>query len=97
MEKRLRCLLPHLISNNQSAFIPNRIIGDNILLAQSLCRDYHKDQGPPRCAIKLDLHKAFDTVKWSFIFDVLKHMNFPERFINWTPGLSQMLHDLSQD
>lgn len=79
---RMKSLLPHLISKNQSAFIPNRSIGDNILLAQALVKDYHSP-GPSRCAIKLDIKKAFDTLSWDFLFEVMKRMAFPDRFIGW--------------
>ncbi|KAL8107487.1 hypothetical protein AgCh_024048 [Apium graveolens] len=33
-----------------------------------LCRDSKGNRGPPKCAIKLDLHKVFDGVNWKFIF-----------------------------
>lgn len=62
LAKMLKHILPSLISPNQSAFIQNRSIGDNIMLAQSLCRGYHLQRGPPTCAIKLDIHKAFDSL-----------------------------------
>lgn len=35
----------------------------------------------PRCALKLDLVKANDFVAWSFIFDVMKVMDFHRLFI----------------
>lgn len=56
----------------QTAFVKGRRIGDNILLAQELFRNYHRDKGSPRCAIKVDLKKAYDTVQWDFINNVLK-------------------------
>lgn len=71
-----------IISPFQSAFIQGRSIGDNVLLVQALCREYHKHQGPPRCAMKVDIHKAFDTLSWEFIFGVLRLMNFPKNFIS---------------
>lgn len=55
LANRMKPILGSLISQNQAAFIPGRIMGDNILLAQALCRGYHLDKGPSRCTIKLDL------------------------------------------
>lgn len=83
LSSRLQLVLKDLISPFQSAFIPGRSIGDNVLLVQALCKDYHKSQGPPRCAIKIDIHKAFDTLSWDFIFEALRRMHFPEIFIGW--------------
>lgn len=54
---RLRLALPDIISKSQATFVPGRKIGDNILLAQELLRNYHRSAGPPRCAIKIDLKR----------------------------------------
>lgn len=39
--------------------------------------------GSPRCAITVELQKAYDTVQWQFLFDVLRAMHFPELVIGW--------------
>ncbi|XP_074364627.1 uncharacterized protein LOC141705634 [Apium graveolens] len=72
LASRLKGIMPSIISLNQSAFIPGRRMGDNIMLAQSLCTDYHKQSGTPRCAIKLDIRKAFDSLSWDFLFLLCK-------------------------
>ena len=50
------------MSLNQSAFVPGRRISDNILLTQEIMHNYHVDRGPARCAFKVDIQKAYDTV-----------------------------------
>ncbi|XP_017227807.1 uncharacterized protein LOC108203403 [Daucus carota subsp. sativus] len=64
----------------KSAFVPGRKIGDSIMLAQALFRNYHLNSGPSRCAFKIDLRKAFDSISWSFISSVLSLMGFPPVF-----------------
>ncbi|GKC78481.1 putative RNA-directed DNA polymerase, eukaryota, reverse transcriptase zinc-binding domain protein, partial [Tanacetum coccineum] len=54
--------LTYLVSPNQYAVVPGRRISDNILLTQELMHNYHLDRGPPRCAFKVDIQKAYDTV-----------------------------------
>ncbi|XP_056860006.1 uncharacterized protein LOC130494489 [Raphanus sativus] len=56
---------------------------ENVLLASELVKDYHKDSVSPRCAMKIDISKAFDSVQWSFLLNGLLAMGFPERFIHW--------------
>ena len=83
LASRLKSILPSLISANQSAFIKNRSIGDNVMLAQAICKDYHLRKGAPRCTLKLDIHRAFDSMDWNFILETLRRMNFPSRYIGW--------------
>lgn len=52
-----------------------------MLLASELVNGYHKSTASARCAIKFDIAKAFDTVKWSFIVSVLQAMDLPAQFI----------------
>ncbi|GKB78613.1 hypothetical protein Tco_0945508 [Tanacetum coccineum] len=68
--------LGDLVSINQSAFVLGRRIFDNILLTQELMRTYHRRRGPPRCAFKVDIQKAYDTVDWGFLKSILIGFGF---------------------
>ena len=76
-------LLPSLIDEAQAAFIPGQNISNNIFLAQELFRNYHRVVTGAHCAIKVDLLKAYDMVRWSFLIDLMRQMGFPSRFIEW--------------
>ncbi|GJS43380.1 putative reverse transcriptase domain, reverse transcriptase zinc-binding domain protein [Tanacetum coccineum] len=79
----MKVYLYKLVSLNQSAFVPGRRISDNILLTQELMHNYHLDRGTPRCAFKVDIQKAYDTVDWSFLRDVLMGFGFHSKMIGW--------------
>ncbi|GKE11382.1 putative RNA-directed DNA polymerase, eukaryota, reverse transcriptase zinc-binding domain protein, partial [Tanacetum coccineum] len=72
-----------VVSDNQSAFIPGRRISDNILVTQELMHNYHNHRGPPRCAFTIDIQKAYDTVDWAFLENILGCFGFPNAMIRW--------------
>ncbi|CAN1241083.1 Transposon TX1 uncharacterized 149 kDa protein [Linum perenne] len=80
---RIGRILPWIISPSQSAFIKGRLISDNILLAHELVNSYHKKQVSPRCVVKIDLTKAFDSVCWTALLNVMAALGFPSKLINW--------------
>jgi len=69
--------LDDIVGPNQGAFIPGRSIAENIMLAQELVCNYHREKGRPRCTIKVDLMKAYDSVNWRFILHYLKCFGAP--------------------
>lgn len=80
---RLKVLLPELIEPNQCAFVKGRLLLENVLLATELVKDCHKQSIQHRSILKLDISKAFDSVKWSFIMNTLSAMGIPDMLIHW--------------
>ena len=80
--KRLRPLLPSLISPLQTAFVPGRLGVDNMIIAQEIiCTMSLKRGKEGYMAIKIDLEKAYDRFEWHFIQDILLLYKFPRQLV----------------
>jgi hypothetical protein len=77
---RLNKPLPPLIEENQSAFVKGRSIHDNFFMVQRSVRNLHRKK-IPMLMLKLDMEKAFDSVSWSFLLQILQHRGFGPRCI----------------
>ncbi|WZY73147.1 hypothetical protein YC2023_005387 [Brassica napus] len=80
---RLKPILTECVSPNQAAFLKGRSLGENVLLATELIKDYNKASCLKSAMIKIDIRKAFDTVCWDFVLKVLEAQQFPPMFITW--------------
>lgn len=78
---RLKEVMPKCITLSQSAFIKERLLMENVLLATEIVKDYHKEAISPRCAMMIDISKAFDYVQWAFLLNTLKAMGLLDKFV----------------
>ncbi|RZB60490.1 LINE-1 retrotransposable element ORF2 protein [Glycine soja] len=56
---------------------------DNIFLVQEILRKYARKRSSLRCLLKIDLHKAYDSISWEFLDWMLKSIGFPAQFCTW--------------
>jgi hypothetical protein len=84
LANRLKKILPYVISESQSVFVPGRLITDNVLVAfelmhsMSLKRTGRKGQ----MALKLDMSKAYDRGEWDFLEAIMRQLGFAEKWIS---------------
>ena len=84
VSNRLKIVLPSIINEDQTGFISGRFIGENTRMVYDTI-EYCDATDTKGLLIILDFSKAFDTIEWSFIQDILKLFNFGVNF-------SRMIH-----
>lgn len=83
---RLATELNGLVSRAQSAFIRKRSIQDNFLFTQNMIKEFYRKK-QPALFLKLDIAKAFDSLRWDYLMEVLEQMGFGARWRGWVSTL----------
>ena len=84
LANRLKPLLPSLTFKTQSAFMSERLIPDNILIAHKTLH-YLKTKRTGKIgymSMKLDMSKAYDRVQWVYLEKIMEKMGFNRKWIN---------------
>ena len=79
---RIKKVLATLINNDQTGFIAGRYIGENIRLLFDIM-EYGEENDIPGLFLLIDFEKAFDSISWNFLNNILKFFNFGESIQKW--------------
>lgn len=85
LTRRLKPLLPSLISPTQSAFVAGRAITDNVLITHETLHFLRTSEAKKYCsmAIKTDMSKSYDRIEWGFLRAVLAKLGFDNTWVSW--------------
>ena len=81
MVSRLENIVPDLIDTDQTGFVKNRRTQDNVRRAIHLV-DIMSRSNRRSLIISFDAEKAFDSVRWEFLYLVLKRFGFNDMVIS---------------
>ena len=80
--ERIKSVLTKLISEDQRGFINGRYIGENTILMYDIIH-ITDTLNMPGLLLMVVFEKAFDSVSWNFILQVLNFFNFGESLKQW--------------
>ena len=74
--------LQHVVDPTQTAFVPGRWIGDNVLCHLEEV-EYLRQTGQPGCMVFLDFSKAYDRLSRSWVLQCMSSMGFGQNACKW--------------
>ncbi|CAA0382872.1 unnamed protein product [Arabidopsis thaliana] len=83
LKKRLQLFISDVVQTNQVGFVKGRMLCENVLLASELVADFHVAGAVSRGCLQIDLTKAYDSLNWQFLFNILQAIELPPQFISW--------------
>ena len=81
LANQLNIILPNVISDAQSGFVPDRLITDNTSVAfEVLHMMRNRRRGKKgQMTVKLDISKAYDRVEWCFLARIMAKLGLDEK------------------
>lgn len=86
LAKRLENILPDLIDTDQTGFVKNRESRDNVLRVLHLIENINK-KDKEAVVVSLDAEKAFDSVRWDYLYLTLRRFGFNDQVVKCLKSL----------
>ncbi|GJX37033.1 reverse transcriptase domain, reverse transcriptase zinc-binding domain protein [Tanacetum coccineum] len=71
-----------VVGEEQNAFIKGRYILDGVLIANETM-EFLKKKKEKGLIFKIDFEKAYDSINWNFLINIMKRMGFGEKWCHW--------------
>lgn len=82
--RRLHLILPDIILVNQSAFVAERLITDNIAISHEAAHALRVNPSImiENMVLKTDMSKAYNKVEWSYLRSLMEALGFDPTWVN---------------
>ncbi|GKD52790.1 RNA-directed DNA polymerase, eukaryota [Tanacetum coccineum] len=87
---RSSLVISDLVSEEQSAFVSNRLILDGPFILNELL-SWCKLKNAKALIFKIDFEKAFALMRWDYLDMVLHNFGFGSKWRSWIKGVSNLL------
>ncbi|GJY65707.1 RNA-directed DNA polymerase, eukaryota [Tanacetum coccineum] len=85
LANRLATVISDLVSETQSAFVANRQILDGPFILNEML-NWCKRKKKQAMFFKVDFAKAYDSVRWDYLLDILQAFGFGPNWCRWIRG-----------
>ena len=86
LTNRVKPLIPLLIHYDQTGFLHGRNIAENFIYAADILSTCHTRKAQTM-VFKLDFRKAFDSICWTSLIQILTARRFPSIFCDWVQNI----------
>ena len=71
-------MFPEIISKNQRAFVPRRLMCDSVIIATKILHAIEGGAVDRRGCVELmlDMKKAYDREEWPFLYKIMNRLGF---------------------